>query len=106
MSTLEPMTTETDIPPGKAARLEVRLDPPDYQTVKVKAQQAGLSISEYARRCVLERPIRASLSAEQRRALVGLSDNLNQVMKRAHQAGGSTEELTQMLQQVRHFLTL
>lgn len=99
-SSIDPQT-----PSGKTARLEVRLVQKEYETVKTKAQQAGLSVSEYARRCVLDRPITAALSAEQRRAVVGLSDNLNQAMKRAHQAGQYTEELDQMIQQVRNFLT-
>lgn len=104
MNTIEEPIASPESPDGKPARLEVRIGKNEYQVVKEKADTAGLSVSEYARRCVLNRPISHTLSAQQRRELAGMSNNLNQLMQVVHVAGCMTDELETMQQQLRKFL--
>ena len=67
--------------------LDVRVDDTDHRLIAGYAQSAGLSVSEYVRRCALDKPVAQVLNADERNALIGLGRNLNQAMKVAHASG-------------------
>ena len=78
------------MPVKKESATGVRFTKSEYFIVKHKAQKAGLKISAYIRLMAINGKVMQRLNEEERqfvRHLVGISNNLNQLTKKAHQAG-------------------
>jgi hypothetical protein len=74
----------------KESATGVRFTKSEYFIVKHKAEKAGLKISGYIRQMSITGRLMQRLNEEERqfvRQLVGISNNLNQLTKKAHQAG-------------------
>ncbi len=74
----------------KESATGVRFTKPEYFIVKHKAEKAGLKITAYIRQMAINGKVMQRLNEEERqfvRQLVGISNNLNQLTKKAHQAG-------------------
>ena len=68
----------------------VRFSKVEYFLVKRKAEKAGLGITVYIRQMALHGQVTGKMSEEDRqfvRQFVGVSNNLNQLTKKAHQEG-------------------
>lgn len=68
----------------------VRLSKIEYYVVKAKASKAGLGITVYIREMALNGEVIARLSDEERqfvREIIGMSTNINQMTRKAHQEG-------------------
>ncbi len=78
------------MPVKKESATGVRFTKSEYFIVKHKAEKAGLKISAYIRQMAINGRVMQRLNEEERqfvRQLVGFSNNLNQLTKKAHQAG-------------------
>ncbi|MGJ1534269.1 plasmid mobilization protein [Sphingobacterium multivorum] len=74
----------------KRFRINVRFDETEHKKVLQNAETAGMSKSEWVRRSAVMRKIVPRFTEEQikaLRAITGASNNLNQLTKKAHQAG-------------------
>ena len=74
----------------KETVVRVRFDKGGYFILRHKAQKAGLNFSAYLRQVAENAPIKARLTPEGRdfiRKLVGMANNLNQLVKEFKQAG-------------------
>lgn len=70
--------------------VSVKLDTSEYYSLKTKANSAGMSRSEYIRRCLTGSVIQQRLSPELNdyiRKLSGMGNNLNQIARKANAAG-------------------
>ena len=68
----------------------VRFTKTEYFVVKQKALKAGLGVTVYVRSMALNGKVSAKMNEEERqfvRDLVGMSNNINQLAKKAHQEG-------------------
>ena len=68
----------------------VRFAKTEYFVVKQKASKAGLGVTVYIRQMALQGQVIAKMNDEERqfvRDLVGMSNNINQLAKKAHQEG-------------------
>ncbi len=68
----------------------VRLSTEDYYLTRAKAREAAMNMSEYIRSALKNSQVRQRLTLDQNRlilALIGMGNNLNQLAKRANQAG-------------------
>jgi hypothetical protein len=71
-------------------RVNVKMNTLEYYTLKTKANQAKLSLSEYMRQCIAESNVRERLTPEVQtyiRKLCGMANNLNQIAKQANTQG-------------------
>ena len=81
----------------RLAATGVRFTKAEYFIVKQKAEKAGYRITQYIRVMSIKGQVIARLSPLEKEMipqLIGMSNNLNQLAKKAHQAG----LLTAMLQ--------
>ena len=68
----------------------VKMDTQEYYTLKAKAREAGISISECVRQSVLGSVIKQRLTPETHdliRKLCGMANNLNQIARKANAQG-------------------
>ena len=68
----------------------VKMDTQEYYTLKAKAREAGISISECVRQSVLGSVIKQRLTPETNtliRKLCGMANNLNQIARKANVQG-------------------
>jgi hypothetical protein len=68
----------------------VKMDTEEYYTLKAKAREAGISISECVRQSVLGSAIKQRLNTEMYdliRKLCGMANNLNQIARKANAQG-------------------
>jgi hypothetical protein len=68
----------------------VKMDTHEYYTLKAKAREAGISLSECVRQSVLGSVIRQRLNTEMYsliRKLCGMANNLNQIARKANAQG-------------------
>ena len=78
---------------GEAKRdrvVSVYLSAAEYRKASKKAQEAGMKVSEYARAVTLAGYVKAIDTPEaqdEKRKLIGLSNNVNQLAKAAHMQG-------------------
>ena len=72
--------------------LKFRVTENDILALEMKAQMAGLSVSEYLRKRAFDYEVKENLSPETRKVLVGIGNNLNQLTRHAHT--GSLDILT------------
>ena len=74
----------------KKYRITVKLNTQDYYTLKGKAKNAGISMSEFVRKVLEEGNVIERLTVEQAgfiRKLCGMANNLNQLAHRANAEG-------------------
>ena len=74
----------------KKYRITVKLNTQDYYTLKGKAKNAGISMSEFVRKVLEEGNVIERLTVEQAgfiRKLCGMANNLNQLAHRANADG-------------------
>ena len=76
----------------KTYRVNVKMATNDYYTLKAKALEAGITISECMRRCIRNTVILQRISPEildHIRKLSGMANNLNQIARKANAQGYS-----------------
>lgn len=80
--------------PKKIVRREltsgIRLTKSEAFIIREKAQKAGLPYTNYIRKMAIYGEVKARFTEEERqfvRALIGISNNLNQLVKLGHQEG-------------------
>ena len=78
-------------------RIDVRASVEDKAKIAANAKAAGLSTSDFLRSLGVGTVIKAPKPPEERRALAGIANNLNQVARRVH-AGQAESEWLPMLQ--------
>ena len=74
----------------KGYRVNVKMATEEYYTLKAKAKDAGINISECMRRCIKNCVIQQRLSPEMLdhiRKLSGMANNLNQIARKANAQG-------------------
>ena len=74
----------------KKYRITVKLNTQDYYTLKGKAKNAGISMSEFVRKVLAKGYVIERLTIEQAdfiRKLCGMANNLNQLAHRANAEG-------------------
>ena len=74
----------------KGYRVNVKMDTEEYYTLKAKAKDAGINISECMRQCIKNCIILERLSPEMLdhiRKLSGMANNLNQIARKANAQG-------------------
>ena len=74
----------------KGYLIGVKMDTQEYYTLKAKAQEAGISISECIRQSVMEGVIKQRIEPEMLvliRRLCGMANNLNQIAHKANAQG-------------------
>lgn len=83
-------------PPKEADKLSqsinLKLTAADYETLQKKAMRVGLTVTQYAREMTLNGGVKSRFTVEEldlMRKLSGEANNLNQLAKRANQAGFS-----------------
>ena len=97
---MEELIQETKQKKGKGGRPEksvkrqkiisIRFTKTEHFIVSGKAEKARLSLSDYIRESAIHTIVKAKLNEEERhffRQLTGISNNLNQLTKLAHQQG-------------------
>jgi hypothetical protein len=75
----------------KLMRIEVRLSIGDRDAIRLKAQIAKISMSQYFLRAALGRQIKPVLPDDVRRAIGGWSRNLNQLSHHANLTGTAAQ---------------
>jgi hypothetical protein len=74
----------------KESATGIRFTKAEYFVIKQKAFKAGMRVTSYIREMALNGCVTARTSEEERhfiRQLIGISNNLNQLAKKAHQEG-------------------
>jgi hypothetical protein len=74
----------------KKYKLTVKMETKEYFSFKAKVRSAGLSQSEYIRRCVARSEVKQRLTSEHLgyiRQLSGMANNINQIAHKANAAG-------------------
>jgi hypothetical protein len=96
----------------KSYKVSLKMATEEYYSLKSKARLAGISRSEYVRRCIKTSEVKQRLSSEHLayiRQLSGMANNVNQLARKAHAAGYSEthnqckemiEELDKLVNQI------
>jgi hypothetical protein len=74
----------------KKYKLSIKMATEEYYSLKSKARLAGISRSEYVRRCIRSSEVKQRLSPEQLgyiRQLSGMANNINQIARKANAVG-------------------
>ena len=74
----------------------IRVTTAEKQKIEYNAGRAGLDTSEFLRRLGTETELKPPLSPEERRLLIGITNNLNQVVRRANSGHSEAEWLPQL----------
>jgi predicted DNA binding CopG/RHH family protein len=70
--------------------INLKLTAKDFDLIKEKAQELGMKASQYVREMVLNGKVKSRFTLEEldlMRKLSGMANNLNQIAKKANQAG-------------------
>jgi hypothetical protein len=73
----------------------IKMDTVEFYTLKAKAREAGISISECVRKSVLDSVIKQRLNTETYdliRKLCGMANNLNQIARKANAQGSQNAQ--------------
>ena len=86
--------------------INLKLTSKDYNSVKEKAGELGMTPTQYARELTLEGSIKSRYTLEQldlMRKLSGMANNLNQIAKQANKSGFfvSAMEVTKISEQIK-----
>jgi len=94
LKTMESVKRNSGGRPKKVIKREsatgIRFTQAEYFIIKQKASEAGVCITTYIRKMALEGKVIARMNEEERhfyRQLSGMSQNFNQLTKKAHQEG-------------------
>lgn len=87
---------EPEKPKKYYPRLEVRVSAADKIRIEERAKLSGWSLSEYTRKMLLDGEI-ILIDPADRRQIVGLSNNLNQLTRRANAQGFEPTETENQL---------
>ena len=74
----------------KGYKITLKMATEEYFSLKVKAKSAGITRSEYIRRCIRSSVVKQRLSSELMgyvRQLCGMTNNVNQIAHKANAAG-------------------
>lgn len=74
----------------KTIHLGLRMTPDEHGCVVQKAKSAGMGVSAFARRMILQGEVKSFMGEEEKiilRQLVGMANNINQFTKKAHNEG-------------------
>jgi hypothetical protein len=74
----------------KKYKLTVKMETKEYFSFKAKVRSAGLTQSEYIRRCIVKSEVKQRLTSEHLgyiRQLAGMANNINQIAHKANVAG-------------------
>lgn len=74
----------------KKYKVTLKMATEEYYSLKAKARLAGITRSEYIRRCIASSIVKQRLSAELMnhiRQLTGIANNVNQIAHKANAAG-------------------
>jgi uncharacterized protein (DUF1778 family) len=85
------------------SRLVFRVYALEKRAIEVAAKKSGLSVSDYARRCCLEKSIQARLSQEEielYRLLVEYRNNFSRISNLLKERGDFTAELKQVISNI------
>jgi hypothetical protein len=99
------MNSNADTKKKRGPRIELRLSAEDDQTIRHKAELAGLSVSEYMRRTALGLPVQARIAAADLDNLRKIGINLNQVVKWAHTHQQWPDEIETLILRLKTLLT-
>nr|WP_321406798.1 plasmid mobilization relaxosome protein MobC [uncultured Carboxylicivirga sp.] len=93
----------------KKYKVDVKMSTEDYYTLKSKASNASMTISEYMRQCIHSSSIRERMNPEHQkliRQLCGMANNLNQIARKANAQGyeNSREEYLHLAHRIDHLL--
>lgn len=84
--------------------INLKLTEADFNSVKDKAEKIGMKATRYAREMVLKGGVKSRFTLEEldlMRKLSGIANNLNQIAKKANQAGYITESINIMGMMIR-----
>jgi hypothetical protein len=74
----------------KGYKISLKMATEEYYSLKAKARLAGITRSEYIRRCILSSEVKQRLSSEHLgyiRQLSGMANNVNQIARKANATG-------------------
>ncbi len=80
--------------------INLKLTAKDYNSVKQKAEELGMTLTEYAREMTLKGGIKSRFTLEElnlMRKLSGMSNNLNQIARQANKSGFSNSAMEVMI---------
>lgn len=86
--------------PNRDKRIDIRVTADEKKRIVANAEAAGMDASEFLRELGFDKEVKAPKPADERRALVGIANNLNQVARRinsGHDASQWVPQLTLML---------
>lgn len=103
---------EEKFKPGRPAKekeklnfsINLKLTESDFNSIKDKAEKLGMKATRYAREIVLKGRVKSRFTLEEldlMRKLSGIANNLNQIAKKANQAGYITESINIMGMMIR-----
>lgn len=89
--------------------INLKLTEEDFKTVKEKAAALGMKATRYARKMTLKRSVKSRFTLEElalMRNLSGMANNLNQIAKKANQAGFKRvePEATEIMKKIKELL--
>jgi len=89
----------------KETNIILRVSPSDKRIIQDKAKEAGISVSEYARKVLLSGSI-IKVDGEEKKTLNGIANNLNQLTRHANSTGIVPAEvsgtLKELIEKIRH----
>lgn len=89
---------------NKDRTIPLRVTQQQYATIKSKAMLAGYSVSEYLRRLGIGHPVEARFDKDEKRNLVGIGRNLNQLAAKANNGFFYHKPIMEVLEQLKRIL--
>ncbi len=89
---------------NKVRTIPLRVTHQQYATIRSKAMLAGFSVSEYLRRLGIGHPVEARFDKHEKRNLVGLGRNLNQLSAYANNGFFYHKPIKEVLEQRKRIL--
>jgi predicted DNA binding CopG/RHH family protein len=89
---------------NKDRTIPLRVTQSQYATIKSKAMLAGYSVSEYLRRLGIGHPVEARFDRDEKRNLVGIGRNLNQLAAYANKGIFYQKPIMEILEQLKRIL--
>ena len=89
--------------------INLKLTEADFNKIKDKAEKLGMKATQYVREMVLKGSVKSRFTLEEldlMRKLAGIANNLNQIAKKANQAGYIMEaiEIMKIMNQIKSIL--
>lgn len=89
---------------NKNKRITIRVTEEEMAIIKAKADLSGLKVSEYLRRLGKGLEVSARLSQEERKTLVGIGRNLNQLTAYAHKGHLYHDQINLLIERIKEIL--